>query len=560
MNSEVESVTQNTNRQSTSSVTTVDDIKSILKFIISDTQYAPVVKFIQDSNLKHEDYIIYYYCLEFSKRNVSLTRQALLLALNANKMRWIADNSIYSKRFQYTVTREYISSMTNQALSTPQEFADVLVELVLKRYDDIMSDTNITLTEEQFSSSIEGYKIQASKDSVTKIIESILPLLSGESENIVYDHTRYYDNNILEAIRDMCTDKIIELNNSGLSNKGNDLLSSVGKESSMYDPIFHWNISNNSILSDPPAGFLITLTAPEKTGKTKFAIGEITYPALCEGKNVKYYSGEMSKSQILTSLIIKHIFVTQGITLDFKLVNTIIIMAQKIKNKTVSQTEFQVFKSFDKLIVELVLLAQRDLLNSSKFGKLTIVHAGDDASTGGIDSAQFIVENVEPTMMRELKAAKEEDRFDLVIVDHINHFRSSKSKSRNERLEDICQTFKRLATNVIHPMCAVLINHTKADDIKSADKSTKTSGSVNSLSLTGFGTSEMEKSADMALSLYSTPDQMKSGLVSMVVNADRWINHMELYQTNVFVLVSNRAANDFCLVGNTKTPYRGREE
>lgn len=544
----------------------------VLNTILNDTSKAAEMSYLEDV-LQQEDYILYFYASQFFARGVTrLTRDSLNLVLTSNALQWIQKDSLLSKaneRRSLRIPTVYLATRTSATLSTQADYAKVLILVVLERFDKIQS-VSLPATSEEILSILEGHRIQSQVDYSSKLMKEVYDLLYGTKECTYLNNVRYKSSDVLDYIRDNASIALSKLKGSYLDSSTNDnpsmrTIQNLAYETTFATPTFHWNLGN-SILSNPIPGWLITISAPPKEGKTRFVIGEMVYATLCEGHNVKYYSGEMSEAAILTCLIIKHIYAKQGINLGtgnaFKMVYNILVMVQRIKAGTIMQEELAVFNSYGRSKVELVLNAQYDLFLSGKYGGITITYLGayqaNQGDNNSIESQQFVVENLQYNILNEMKSAKEENRYDVVIFDHAGHFRSSQnSADRFYAISRLYNEAKSICTNKFHPFTAVVVNHTTTDANKVIDKS---SGS-DSLQFRAFGTSDAGKTADMDLSLISTPEQQKDGLQSIIVNFDRWISHAQAYKTNIFPLTANKGICDFCFVGSTKTVYgSGREE
>lgn len=525
-------------------------LNNLLKMICKNPKLTSNIQYLEDI-LQHEDYIIFFYCKQFAKEDIVLTRKSLEVALDEQKIYWINPKSIYSEKYG-KLTYEYIQAKYLKQLTDDFEYANALMDIVLTKYDEIQQAEDMTL--EEYNSLIKSEKQYLQKEITKKIIETIQPIILGQLESITYKGIRYYSTNILELISKMTSDKILELSDiqpiTTKQQEHENQLDSIATHLSTADRLFKWNISGEvEILKDLIPGDVVGIIAGDKVGKTKFTMGEIVYPALLNGKNVKLYSGEMDIEDLYTTLVIKHIYSTYGLTLSFDVVRDIILITSKIKNKTVSDKELLLINSYSREVVEYVLSGLSFFKNSPYIGRLKLIRAG-------VNSSEFLMENYENNNLIELQNTSEDMQFDLIVLDHINLFHTKTGMT----LENFIKSIVRTSKNSIKPFVSVLINHIKSDDLTSAITPTTTAKDLEDIKISSHGTRELEKSATLFLLLIELPEEKRAGQVLLKVGASRSYSVISEFKTNVFKLIANKSVNDFCLVGQRKMRYEHLED
>lgn len=472
------------------------------------------------------------------------------VALEEQKMFWINPKSKYSKKYG-KFPAEYIQSKTSTHLGDDLLLASAFVKLVLARFEQIDKIGEISIDE--YNSLLKSERKYLQTELTKKIVMDISAILTGGQEFVTYKGVRYYSTELLDLLAKMSTDMSLELKGLQLfTNKQNeheDQLNSIVNHFSSVDSLFKWNISNNTpILKDLVAGNVVGVVGGEKAGKTKFTMGEIVFPAFLNGKNIKIYSGEMDIEDLYSILVIKYLFTFHDFTLPYKEVRDIILLSTKIRTQRAVEKEIEYFNKIPRNIVEPVLQTLHLFKTNSKFGRLKLIRAGSEET---IRSRDFYMENFERNNLSEIQNTKPEDRFDLVILDHINTF----IPSENMGIEKFVQSVVRTAKNSIQPFVAVLVNHLKSDDLESISKKNITPKDLENIKLSSHGTRELEKSVTLMLLLIELKDQSKLGEITMKISATRDYNVINEFKTNVFRLIANKAVNDFCLVGHTKPAY-----
>lgn len=548
-------------------------VDKILTFLLRNTAYARSMLYMEDI-LTNEKYILFFYIKAFAERGVEcVSRDSLELALIENAVHWISKTSIYTAssatKLVSTVPVEYIASAYTEVFGgeTPNSagaYAKALIMLVLRQYDLIML-LSPAQSADELRDIIEGFKIMAVRPIATSIMNKAFHLLSNQGFRPMYlGRTKYTEANILEFLRDNVNEAIARFDGETLMESDEDRVNSVMQmlsgKTTYADPVFHWNLGADFL----PAllfGWVLFLSAPPKEGKTRFTLGEIVYPALCERRNVTYMSGEMDESAILATLVVKHLYASKGINLGsekkFAKVINIIVMASKIACNIISKREREIFDRYPRAEVELVLTAFRDLFLSGNYGNLNIVsaNANSEGNTGK-SSHKFIIENFEADLLKDLQTQKPGKQCNLLVIDHAGHFVSNSGLNDVQVFRQVYQTGVRVAKNKIHPIGVVIINHTNTKQ----GESIKSVADMEEGPMKAFGSSEAGKSADIDISLASTEDQKKDGIVSLVVNYLRWSNVIETYKTRVFPLIADRGTCEYTLQSKTKGLYKRRDE
>lgn len=522
----------------------------ILKMICNNTRLSTSLEYLE-SILEHEDYLIYFYCKEFAKGdNYKLTRESLKIALEEQKLYWVTSKSTYSLKYG-KFPLEYLQSKVQTHLSDDITTANALVKLVLNKYDEIQKLDEVSIDE--YNSIIKSERQYLQADIMKRLIKEITPILTGESESYVYKGVRYHSTDVLELFSKMASDKVLELNGmqvfSSKEQEHQNQLDSVATHFSSADSLFKWNLSRDTpFIKDLIAGNIVGVVGGEKAGKTKFTMGEIVYPALLNGKNVKIYSGEMDIEDLYASLVVKHLYSFYNYTFDSKEVRDIIVLSTKVRKKTATDKEIEYLNSMSRTVVELTLNALNYLKYSKHLGRLKLIRAGSEEA---MKTKEFYMEYFERNNMNEIQNTEPKDRFDLVVLDHVNIFTSSEHMS----LEKFIQAVVRTAKNSIQPFTAVLVNHLRSDDMNIITKKDFTVSDLENYKLSSHGTRELEKSATLTLLLVELKEQAKMGQICLKIGSARDFNVMNEYNTNVFKLVANREVSDFCLIGHSKPAY-----
>ena len=549
-----------------------DDTTMILNSIINNTDLTSNLAYLEDT-LVREDFIIYFYAREFHKQGISkLTRRGLTAALESNAIYWLNKNSILNRRTakeQNKLDSEYLSIATNRTLYSEADCCEALRSVVIKRFDDVTaSDTSFD--EEEMRAVVEGHKLTAQVKFAEDVTLRAYNLLSGDKTKEYLDGVVYESSDILAFINDLSMKYINTLNNSTVSNDYDSYQSYLRQMCSSISPtdiVFKWNLGEQ-IIGDLVKGWMVSISAPPKQGKTRFTLGEMVYPALKAGRNVDYYSGEMKLVNVIALLIVKYLYSEYGMDLSSKKLFTNVGIALQISAKLqsgieLSPAEVKALDEMGKDFFSIILLAQNKLMGyNSTFGKLTVISLTDDEDSNSVSGLRtkteqkFVVENLENNIMTSIKSRPEEYRPDMIVFDHAGHFSSAGKLTLTETLREVYAVAHKLAGNKLHPFLSVVINHTATEQGERA----KEKGKFDGATLRAFGTSEAGKSAEVDLSLASTDDQDKDGQVTLIVNYDRWSDQKRTFKTNAFTMVANKGTCEFTLVGCSKKAYAEKKD
>lgn len=513
----------------------------ILWNIINNTTLSGRYNFLEEI-LEKEDYILFFYCKEYSKEDLPLTRLGLQSLMQAHKTIWIHNKHIVTKGF----TREYLQSRTNQQLFGDDKFAEVCEAVVLQRFDNLSKCE--LLTPEQFEATMIGYKQYLSSHFSKKVIEQSFDLLTN-SKPIKLGTTTFSPNEPLEAIAGMVQYYNSLLINSELfssiSQEHKNQLSFASEEASSLSPSFRWNLgeAGKPILPNPKRGEMVTIIGPPKQGKTTFTHGEITYPAIVQGSNVCVYSGETKISDIYALLITKHIYTLHKFDIDKTLVRDVLILHTKILEKTITPDELDYFNSLDKHRVEIILITLNDFINNKDYGRLRII-------TPKTNPERFKMVNFCSDIMSDLKSSPINTRYDIVIVDYVNLLEESQTLG----IEAFTKQVYKFSKNKVKPFTIVLLNHLQSDDTNRVKKVTNYE-QFDSMTLTSHKTRELEKTTDLDIYLLSTSQQVIDGMTTLKVNYSRAINHLDTFGTTIFPMISNFNVADFLFQQGKKKSY-----
>lgn len=519
-------------------------LNTILWNVLNQTALSNKYTFLKEL-LIAEDYILYYYALEFSQEDLPITELSISAIMNSHKMHWATSKSLTDK---IGMTREYLQSKSQNPLISTKDYADVIELLVVNKFRELTNEP--ILTSEELESAVKGIFAYLQTEFSKKAIENTFALLSGEKH---YDYiqgqrfestntmdyltsaTQYYSN-LLSGVDNYYTPKQEHLAQ----------LLSVAEEVTTQSPIFKWNLgeANAKVLPDIVAGDLIAISGAPKVGKTRFIIGEMVYNSLIQGSNVCLYAGETPMSEVYTMLAVKHLFVTQKYALDFRKCRDIIILYSKIINNIAKPKDMEFYNTFDKITVELVVNALNEIINGENYGRLKLITPTDKANTN-----RFKMDNFCDDIMADLKSSTPDMKYDMVIIDHINLMKSGQTD-----IETFVKELNKLAKNPIKQIGIVMVNHLRTDDVNSLSKVTNYKD-FDKMSFSTHNTREVEKSALLSITLVDTPLQKADGELTLKVNVCRGLNHFETFKTTIFPMVANRNTCTFTFTNCTKRPY-----
>lgn len=518
-------------------------LDTVLWNIVNNTTLSNKYKFLEKV-LVREDYIIYYYCQEYSKDDIKLTEISLKSVMNAHKLIWINKVNMLKER---EIDREYLQSQTSDKLYSDKDYADILELLVLERFK-VLSKCEM-LSPEDFESAIKGIRTDVESSFVKKIVTKSFDLISGKMSSINIDGVNYFSLNPIDAVYALTSSYKNSLNNLGSyltkEQEHNAQLDDASEESSSLAPVFKWNLGEKEkqILPNPTPGSMIAISGPPKEGKTTFVVGEVFYNCIVQGSNACYYAGETQISEIYAKLVVKHLQALYNYDIEVKVAKDIVILHKKILNKTIKPKELIYFNSIDKTYVELVVHALNDLINNDRYGRFTII-------TPKKHSDRFKMDNVVNDIIADLKSSPKDMRYDAVFLDHINLFK----EGFNMGIETFTKELVKLSKNEINQLVIFVINHLSSDDTKRVSKIMDYK-QFNDMTFTTHNTRELEKSANLDISIVSTPEQKVDGEVTLKINVCRDKNIIKDFGTTIFPLLVNHNTSTFITIGGQKKPY-----
>lgn len=526
-------------------------IDKVLNYLLTEDgrYYIDSTSFLLET-LTNEYYILMYYITEVNKKNIRLTRELLELGLATNKMDWIDPRSKLTNGND-TLTKEYLQSKTSRRLEFPIDYATTLEQLVLSTYDKITSMD--TPTDDEFLNIVHELRNVASLVLSSKIVQEVVPLIQGDKKSLYLDGWKYEKQDALEYIVNRAQKMLYSLSSSSTTtNRKQKIWHKMARNGIQLVPAIIWNLGK-VVFSNPQPGFILSVIAPPKVGKTRFCVGEITYPALLLGRNVKYYSGEMEEHILRAMLVTKHIKYLLGQKLREATVQKVMVTASRIRTGEATKQEILYFEKVPANIKEYIILAENDLFYSGKYGILEVTHVGDTSSMDiNVIPGEFILEEQHVLLKKEIERLPEGEKWDLVIQDHINHMRSKQGLKDAALLESYIQSAKAVASSNSHKLVYVIVNHLNTEQEKKIEENDSSEG----LKLRGHGTNESGKSADIELVMYQTSQDKKDGTIHLQCTADRYVNIEETFKTNEFIIKADRAYCDYSFEGSgVKPPY-----
>ena len=528
-----------------------DYIDKVIKFLTTEEglYYVESSIFLKET-VTNEYYVLFYYIEELNKSNLVLTKEFLQTGMEVNKMDWVNERSVFM-RDNPTITKEYLQSMTKVRLEYDIDYANALEEIVLARFSKIESID--TPEEKEFLGIISKLKDIASIVFAKKVSLEVQPLIMGEKEYLYHNKLRYGREDALQYMVNRSQQLNFSLSaNSNHTNNKYNVWEKTSRVTSGIVPTYIWNLGKN-IFSNPQPGHVVSLIAPSKVGKTRFAVGEIAYPSILLGRNVKYYSGEMEEHILRSMLLTKHIKYTKGYKIKESTVEKVFITASRIRTKKATASELLYFDKVPSNIKETIFQAEHDLFFSGKYGNIGVAYVGDINKLDNDETpGEFVVERQHDLLRKENERLPSDDKWDVVIQDHVNHMRSEKGLKDAAMIESYIQSAKAYASSEDTKCVYVIVNHLNTNQ----ENKIREQDSAEGMNLRGHGSNESGKSADMEYVMYQTSLDRKEGTVHLQVTVDRYKNISEVYKTDTFVLVADRANCDFTFDGvGVKKPY-----
>lgn len=522
--------------------------------------------------LDNEDYIIFYYLKNLRVDNINLSKSFLEFHLNADAHVWFGESyrtelngrdEIYRK-----IEKDYIQSRVEGTLVTTTDFKDALIELVVDRYEELLTmriPSNFKL-----DSYKDPINIELKKELGNKIIQEVVGVSSSE-DGYWHNGKLYRKDDVFPYLKDRIRE--IDVTEEQINDNYTDGINTAFiEEAKSHIKAFKWNLGKYLQIPELAKGYVLSLIGLPKAGKTTFAIGEIVYPMLVLGRNIAYYSCEMSRTQIYSKLISKHIWVKNSLKVDPNIISSYLAifiykntyekddeylakivaegrrrdLANKGKHLDTEPflPEDEYFKVYQlKSSIETYFRVPGDLANvisenynelfqSGRYGKLLVVRE-DNMS----DGEAFVVE--EMSNFARIIKKKFNGELDAIVYDHAGYFKSVTGKNKTAILTEVYQNAKGIAEDKSNPLLVCVVNH-----MKEASES-------NMASARAYGTSEAEKSADVGISLFITDVDRRDGLVTMAIPISRHEGAPE----EPIKLIADRQVCDFVATSDKKEEY-----
>ena len=506
----------------------------MLEYIVRKTSLVETFDFLEET-LDPIDYIIYWNAKQAYKYKFnSLTRDYLELLLTRHASRWINPRSILKERLKGHTSKEYIQSKINKMLSNDAEYEGALTALVLDRFDEVM---RLEATEEELEDKINEQKRIAEYRFAEGCIMKLAEISIGKEVNI--GKAKFSRDSLPDAFKYIANELETNFTQSTGYSYRNGIIERLADTVTNYDNIIQLNIGKN-ICSPLKSGDLWSVIAEEKVGKTKFVLGEIVYNAIRNNKNVRVCSGEMSEAEVLSAVIVKHIYVTTKQKLDAQEVGAYISYTAAIESG--SKIPKNIVKRVSKItseMKELIDTAFHQLIEGQGMGKLLVPTMRDEKRIAK-EGDDFCIKGGKERMIKLIKR----DDIDIIVWDHMGFFHTPEPTSDKLMAEQAVRVCLDIAKNSEKPVGVVCINHTmtgvKYDNIKA---------------IRSFGTSAAEKDAAVGLVLVQTPEDAADGLASIIVQVDRYTNTAGNFGGQVFPVYADKMINDFLIVGTEKKDY-----
>ena len=485
----------------------IDVLDKFLCLLIKMPQKAVDSEFIELA-LTDERYIIWFYINKYSSFGTPLTRDVLSSALKINCKQWLAPKSILVKN-RNKINREYLQLHYSDRLINDKDYEDVLYSIVMKKYDQIVglntSFMDFDLLKLQV---LETSKYQTGFQLVTEFVEIL-------EKGKVYNKKEFTRNEIMDyaelriaELRGKLTNEVSATDYQAYLNNQLANANTFGK------PIFEWDLGECILPPINPSFFLYLLGAP-KAGKSRFSLGEIAYPALIQGKNVKYDSGELDAGELTTLLLMKHIYKQHSYKLieeDVGVINQLAI--KKYSHMTLDEQER--WNTVDIEDREVILDSRYDLFFSNNYGKF-YPEVPDDRP--------FDLDTAESNAMNAINTLG----IELLIYDHIGLFTSSR-KDINVTTEAL-KACKRIAKNRKKSIGVVAINHIKTSQVTQVLR-----GDYEDVE--GHNSSEGRKSANAMMVLAADEEEAKKGLIRLIIPISRKAVRGVTLNNTVYTLVN----------------------
>ncbi len=521
-------------------------VDKLLSFLLSEPESSSRCSFLSDI-LTKEDFIIFFYIREFGMHSLRLDEDCIKKSLAVNGTKWLDARSILNKKHGPKIDKDYLQSRVENKLVKDNEFVEALTTLVLRRYKELKS----IIPEEDFHlDSLLTQMMPYIEDELGKRL--LEDLLRVRSIGIYANGKKYTKDNFLEFARDRVDDMINQVSTDLSSTNYIDYVGNTLVESAKtFIKAFEWNIGKYTSVPSAYLGDLMSVIGSPGVGKTRYCIGEVTYPMILAGRNVIYNSCEIQDSKLFALLVAKHIYALYGYKIDAGIIAAILSVGVDVNKKGITIEEYEdrmrlvegvkdsirIYKDSPQELKELVLIAYNDLVVSGKYGKVFIFRPADNV---------FIIENYMPIMKDKIKKLNAS----AVITDHAGYFTSDMDADKTKIMTLAYQYSKKIAEDKQNPVLVTIVNHIKGTEEGKLKKGEEAA------ELRAHGTTEATKSADIEIALYQSKEDKRDGLVTMEVLKSR---SEENKGDKKYKLVASLDVCDYVSMGDSKQKYVGIE-
>lgn len=505
--------------------------------------------------LRELDFVIFYYIEHYRKKQAKLTYINLQAAIKAGKLDWVDPQSLLTKQLGgEKVTKNFLKTLTRAAIDTKQEYAEVLEAAVLEKYRTLMKIP--VIDENSFEVLTQQVRKIGSVVFGRNLVKTLIPLLEGKEPYVAYKGTKYRNQDCLNLVQAQLTDYLNTLSPTNLDGYSASISKTFAQAPISAYPVYALNLGRK-VMSDPQLGYVISLLAKPKLGKTRFTIGENVLPCIMLKKNVLYLSGEMQHHQILTSLLVKFIYETTGKFVQESICERMLKCINSIREDTLTAEDREWYEEASTELKQTVVRGEYELYHSGKYGKLVIKHISDPEDIGPLGiSRYFVYEEYFNKLNAELDEMSEEERYALVVRDHVGYMKSSTGMSPTQIVTSYLQQAKTVASNKKRPFTYIIINHLAT----SVQEAIAEKGSLEGIEARGHNSNEEGKSCDAQWVLYEKENQRRDGLLTLAAKYDRFVDIEAIFKTNEFTLEANRAICQFKFYGEQKLPYPQSKE
>lgn len=492
---------------------------------------------------KNEDFVLIFYIREMYNRKTTLDRYTLETLITENAPNWLKKNSIAKKEDPENLSKDYLQSRSVDTLLTSEDEENVLIDLVLSRYDDLLQMEPI-LDEKSLELALATeYKGSVNRD----ILNGISSLMANP---VRYKDKVYTKSEMVDYLRDKISDEDIALSSATLDSYQSELDNAYIEALESRSTCFQWNLGVDTVPTIKKS-YMVSVIGFSKVGKTRFVIGEMVYPTLLRGGNVLILSGEMAKTDINSFIVIKHLYIKTGIRLGLENCNYILGISSLLKQKGLTFSSImnndipkgmEMYKKIiDKVkvipeeVIEAVILAASEVKGEKGFGIPYLLTKED-----GIFNIK--------SFMKDTRSFIAEKKIDMLVIDHMGLVEPDYRLSKTETMTQAYQMAKQIAVDKVHPTAVIAINHI---DTSTEEKALEGKDANIGMTARAFNTNEAKKSADLELVLYRTDASKREGQVMLSIPYSRW----ESSPTESIPLISDYLVSDFVVPGVEKGEY-----